>query len=283
MLPTEDKTTVYLHESIGLNYFPDGITKVNHQVKAQHLYATVELIKAGDWFLFENKIFKCIGVKDDHIIIRGKRGLSHHKMHCRKIIATTDPKLTKSSNWVKADVQGHWECENCGEWTELIGDRSCKCKPIPQLQQSFLKEFVANPDGEYEVEYERVYRQHGSVVKFKAPIITQTMHERGKSWEQLKLNQDNEVNITSVKTTMSIHILEGVYNTHVEILDGIIVVKPTSTEEKMYSLEQMELSFRAGQTYQRKFQESEDTYSKFSGFQKPNEGIGFKDWIKENL
>jgi hypothetical protein len=75
-----------------------------------------------------------------------------------KIIATTDPKLKQY---------------------------------IPQVQQSFLKEFVANPDGEWEVEHECTNNfcggESGNI------CYCNDVHFK------LKINTGNTVNITSVK------------------------------------------------------------------------------------
>jgi len=123
----------------------------------QHLYITVsqdiEPIKEGDWYHYVGHILQY--EKDEHTLTP----------NCRKIIATTDPKLR-------------------------IGDLKTYFAPdfkyVPQLQQSFLKEYVANPDGNWEVEYELLGSKINGI----------------RTTSRLKLNQDNTVNITSVKEKM---------------------------------------------------------------------------------
>jgi hypothetical protein len=115
-----------------------------------YLYITVsQPIKSGDWCI--NKELEIFQVKIDII---------SEVFNARKIIATTDPKL-------------HYK----GEFNEKLGRRTFA--DVPQVSQSCLKEFVANPGGEYEVEY-----------------LT------GHSEDRLKLNKDNEVNITYVGEKM---------------------------------------------------------------------------------
>tara|TARA_R110000851_G_scaffold98888_1_gene213632 strand:+ start:40 stop:747 length:708 start_codon:yes stop_codon:yes gene_type:complete len=109
----------------------------------------------------------------------------------RKIISTNDPKLKLK----------HYNQFNscCREESE------CHCN-IPQVPQSFLKEFVANPDGEYEVEYDCYYVK-GNYMN-KCSICEEMFCHTDKlgficpSHPVLKLNQDNEVNITYVGEKM---------------------------------------------------------------------------------
>tara|TARA_B110000285_G_C14807031_1_gene460176 strand:+ start:65 stop:718 length:654 start_codon:yes stop_codon:yes gene_type:complete len=174
-----------------------GLNYVN-----KHLYATVsqdiEPIKIGDYVIQTNfeKTHSSLILIENEMQCKFANDTSG-SFTKRKVIATTDPKLTKSSNWVEADIMGHWECENCGEWTELIEDRKCNCNPIAQLQQSFLKEFVANPKGEWEVEYVYdvdILEEYNKEVDYTGSSCIDL-----KDGLELKLNQDNTVNITSVE------------------------------------------------------------------------------------
>ena len=126
--------------------------------KGQHLYATVsqdvEPIKEGDW------IYDTLGGK----VVQWYDGDNHDK-YDRKIIATTDPKLAKSIS-------------------RLLG----VTQSLPQLPLSFIKKYVSNPDGLFEVEYEEEEYTSGGNQYTKIP--------------KLKLNQDNEVDITSVEKKM---------------------------------------------------------------------------------
>tara|TARA_R110000796_G_scaffold1673_2_gene6934 strand:+ start:10226 stop:10882 length:657 start_codon:yes stop_codon:yes gene_type:complete len=167
-LPTKDKTvTDILHQGISgkLKYRPSLGSPGNYQ----HAYATVshdvDPVKTCD--LFYDVIYKSIHTADRNYVKNGYGCGGEH----RKIIATDDPKLT-------IEVPGTWD------------------KPMPQLQQSLLKEFVDNPDGEYEVEYELNQSVEG-YYKNGDPVKGETFYK-----EILKLNQDNIVNITSVKEKM---------------------------------------------------------------------------------
>jgi len=148
VLPTEDETRVVDNHG-RLCYFkvkPIGVTK--HTIP-QYLYATisqdVEPIKEGDWHIFNGNFLTQATNRHGELV---------NPFNRRKIIATTDPKI-------------------------YAGYSTPGITFVPQLQQSFLKEFVANPDGEWEVEY-----------------LT------GHSEDRLKINQDNTVNITSVEEKM---------------------------------------------------------------------------------
>ena len=156
MLPTEDETDIlYYKEEKHCMY---GASKLSSKYIYQHLYITVsqdiEEIKDGVW---------CYHIPSKEVVKYPKGGFP--KEHCRKIIATTDPKLR----------------------VRMIGC-TIETKPIPQVQQSFLKEYVANPDGDWEVEYEDDSFIHVSSMAFGSKV------EGG-----LKLNQNNTVNITSVE------------------------------------------------------------------------------------
>ena len=173
ILPTEDKSTVYKldNETLHIGDFAKCEEGDKRRVN-QHLYITVSQNVIGSkevYYIdkFTNKVTSSGGAEYGE-----KQDV---------VIATTDPKLEASS-------------------TGYAGDRARTFyEKLPQIQQSFLKEFVANPDGEYEVEY---YRDEESMMK--------NIETKGKvsSW-RLKLNRDNTVNITSVKEKM--YSLEQMY------------------------------------------------------------------------
>ena len=115
----------------------------------------VETIKEGDWCI------KSYGMSGTEELCVYSNDLGNTAI---KIIATTDPKL------------------KIADFPELS---NTAYRSLPQPQQSFLKEYVDNPDGEYEVEYEYGYslkRRKGGEEHFY----------------KLKLNQNNEVNITNI-------------------------------------------------------------------------------------
>ena len=130
MLETSDKTTLHLWTDENGSRPELCELEHSHTRNTQHLYITVsQPIKEGDWVIQTN--FE----KTNSSLI-----LIENEMQCkyandtngsftkRKIIATTDSEL-------KIDL-GHLCLDS-----------------LPQVPQSFLKEFVTNPDGEYEVEY----------------------------------------------------------------------------------------------------------------------------------
>ena len=172
ILPTEDITDIIYNDSLDIlvykshKDFSDYGVQNNKHISYQHLYIIVsqdvESIKEGDWTY--DTLNNCIEQVNKSTVDMINAGMLHNDN--RKIIATNDPKLTSIVK--QLELEGH----------------SRPSELLPQVQQSFLKEFVANPDGEYEVEYEEDYDD--------TPL--------GKeSWNILKLNKDNTVNITSVK------------------------------------------------------------------------------------
>ena len=193
MLPTKDESPIGYHFDIdkkgSIDYAPNfGFDlfdiKKNYQHKPQHIYITVsqdvEPIKKGDWF-FNSQINRVILAKVDETIATS-----------RKIIATDDPKLI-CPTCTRCNGTGNRSSNepilgNC----LVCGGRGILLNKIPQVQQSFLKEFVANPDRKWEVEYESKY-EYGRYLHNKPGYVYVT---------KLKLNQDNTVNITSVKEKM---------------------------------------------------------------------------------
>tara|TARA_R110000851_G_scaffold280281_1_gene433591 strand:+ start:734 stop:1417 length:684 start_codon:yes stop_codon:yes gene_type:complete len=187
MLPTEkvfDKninSQIVIHNGTLKFCQSGGMLK---ESEPQHLYITVsqdvEPIKEGDW---------CYHINSMEIIKYPKGGFPIG--HARKIIATTDSKLLK-------------------EHDDSVPIPRMKSTGIAQLQQSFLKEFVANPNGEYEVGYNDTCDVERGQCCCSERDVDCELHSL-----KLKLNQDNTVKITSV-------------------------------EEKMYSLKQIRLTFQAG-------------------------------------
>jgi hypothetical protein len=173
MLLTENKTGAIYTEGDGVD--AHRLTckdmEFNKLYKPQHLYATVsqdvEAIKVNDWTYdhIDNVLFS---IGNSHRLELAKR------YEYRKIIATTDLKLKQYTCHTPTD---------CGQWM------------LPQLQQSFLKEYVVNPEGEYEVEYgpEFCWVCKDTLVN----SINCEGHEL-----VIELNQNNTVNITSVEKKM---------------------------------------------------------------------------------
>jgi hypothetical protein len=235
LLPTEDEIKgIYKgNKTDNLYYSVNPNTMFGYT--AQHSYATVsqnvEPIKEGDWFYDKefNSISQCAkGAKD------------FDKINWCKITATTDTKLT-----IETDIDDR---------VDVLYDNK-----IPQLQQSFLKEFVANPDGEWEVEYEEV--------NFRAMW--------NNAWK-LKLNQDNTVNITSVDNSLKQQLIEHLESNHIEASENRVIVimnfikSITSVDKKVYSRKELiDIldEFNNGETKADPFRNGEE----------------FDNWIKENL
>ena len=165
MLPTEDESHIINDKLLGLQY--NSIPLDNSLLyNPQHLYITVsqdvEPIKEGDWYI------------DDISSVRKSITSDEYYWKSRqdyvKIIASTDPKLT-----IKV--------------LEHIG-RDFKEITIPQIKQSFLKEFVADPNGEFKIKYKKGNYSDWLDNGGSPPPM------------KLKLNKNNTVNITSVEEKM---------------------------------------------------------------------------------
>jgi hypothetical protein len=167
MLPTKDKTHLVKHATSTLLYYYNNLKEANDKKMYcnQHAYVTVSQDVIGGkevYYIdkFTNKVTSSGGAE-----YGSKQDV---------VIATTDPKLEASS-------------------TGYAGDRARTFyEKLPQIQQSALKKFVDNPDGEWEVEYCRDEESMMKNIETKGEI---------SSWK-LKLNQDNTVNITVVEKKM---------------------------------------------------------------------------------
>jgi|TARA_R110000851_G_scaffold56073_7_gene131248 hypothetical protein len=224
-LPTDDSelgsalfNTVYMHsenKSLVIGYLNARSTKhVPH-----HIYITipqeVEDIKVGDWFINDTNDYIGIGLcqlitnKDGwsctlntpkvkgHYVAASIDYLQKEDVY-RKIIATDDPKLYRKKVYRISDKGETLPQDERGtyEWV----------KHIPQPQQSFIEEFVANPDGEWEVEYEIQVRANTGISQYENWTTVSSLLAYGLTGVErkniLKLNQDNEVTITSVEEKM---------------------------------------------------------------------------------
>tara|TARA_R110000851_G_scaffold95560_1_gene207578 strand:- start:672 stop:1367 length:696 start_codon:yes stop_codon:yes gene_type:complete len=182
MLPTESTSNVAVIKGImKLEYKPDFR---KNQLLFQHIYVTVsqdvEFIKEGDWVVVPH----LGGLLATTVKEISRTGMLIHGQvanileagckleHARKIIATNDPKL---------NINNFSDVDRLEDF-EII---------VPQVKQSFLKEFVANPDGKFEVEFRCQELQH-----YKHHLVGNTCTCKKTT---LVLNQDNTVNITVVE------------------------------------------------------------------------------------
>ncbi len=150
-LPTEDKS------NIGINLSDNNIihtiiaVKYPHQdiVENQHLYFTIdEEIKEGDWFIDLEK----------GVVIQWTMSYafpySDSELH-RKIIATTDPKLTIVTGRLKKRVL---------------------TKSLPQPSQALIKAYCEQGGfDEVDVEYEEMYPRPNHLLKLKVDPIHNTI------------------------------------------------------------------------------------------------------------
>jgi hypothetical protein len=195
MLPTKDKSCITF----------DGtkVTLHSHEVwnrkmetpSMQHLYVTVsqdvEKIKEGDCWYYDSTNKTVNFLKKGH-----GWGKEIDMSQYSKIIATTNPKLLVVI-------------------AKPISDKDPgRIGSLPQVQQSFIKQFIVNPDETFVVEYNITNRCCGrcdGVVdlcwcdqecdKHNTTDCSKCFPSKGDILT-LKLNQDNTVNITSVKGKM---------------------------------------------------------------------------------
>jgi hypothetical protein len=154
-----------MKKPIKVHMFP----KMLENGQEKHLHVTVsqdvEPIIEGDWYIYLNQLMQAknlIGF-DESV-----------KNDCRKIIATTDTKFNFNGGLNPS--------------AEMLRGT----KFIPKIRPSTIQQFVANPDGEWEVEYEPICCGNYTLCNSNCTI---------KGFK-LKLNQDNTVNITSVEEKM---------------------------------------------------------------------------------
>ena len=137
-----------------------------------HLYITTdEEIKDGDWFLMNGCILRqCSLHKGDILDTLG--GL-HHKSVCKKIIATTDKLILKTSKSIDKE-----------QFPDIL---------VPQIPQSFIDYFVeqynkGNVIDKVLVEY--LLNETGNYREFDCTP---------KLKQKLKINLDNTINILPTK------------------------------------------------------------------------------------
>jgi len=264
MLPTEGygkKGQIVYNWDMDLIVLEKDAQKSNC-CKPQYAYITVsqdvEPIQVGDWAMYlecatERKPFKDA---EPYLV----EDIDEVHWNDRKIIATTDPKLT-NCNKCKLDIRNEAGHHYDGQLVKH------KCTSVPQVQQSFIKEYVSNPDGEWEVEYEV---NHKCTIEGVTPCLTdmKLCDVNGcETWYTIKLNQNNEVTITSVETCQ--HPFKRLHWVGTKVYCNkckTTLVKPSN--EKMYSREEVTILFN-------KLNSDFEIYSNYK--------TTLKDWIKENL
>lgn len=174
-LPTKDETNIGVNLNGKLIYIPTGLI-VKTPIKYQHLYFTSDdKIKEGD---------KMIGVVLGNygvILDCPENTLITENTVWRKIIATTDTKLTKKDDWFNFMNRA----KKSGLSPLLLEQKEKGINiSLPQPSQSFIKEYCDKGGiDEVEIEYEFIHadRAPGGFERF------------------IKVNESNEINIKSIK------------------------------------------------------------------------------------
>lgn len=155
---------------------PNSPTSYRKECVKQHLYIiSNDEIKKGDWFIYDNKIYKSILTNGECITIEGGYGLSFLKTECKKIISTTN-KLPLN------DCTTPWTLEH---------------KYIPQPSQQFIEKYIeCYNKGEIItdilVEYDKYIERFGGRIRYGKS----TYHPYIKEINKLKINpKDNSINI----------------------------------------------------------------------------------------
>lgn len=273
-LPTKNNSHIY-RGGDHFEFSPDFV-KGHKSWVSQYLYITisqdVEPIKEGDWYYYPD-ILGVEGVQQceskEHL--KELQTTTTYKGF-KKIIATNDPKLTSKRVCFQCGGTGETTFSSTYTTQKVCdvcqGDKTLG-KPIPQIQQSFIKEFVKNPKGKWEVEY---------------AVFLEMNDPRGKYTEyRLKLNQHNIVNLSLIKGGEIAQMLRDLRDTTpcdensqghcgCEKFDEIIDLVEEDTYSKKEVIHLMRLSIARGAHLEAK----ELT-------ENPSPCLGDDDWIKKQL
>jgi len=147
MLPTEDRTQVHLSKEKtknGYSYIIKLGELVNNGLLSmyQHLYiASDDEIKEGDWTY--DTLNNCIEQVEKSTVDMINAGMLHNGN--RKIIATTDKKLTRKIQCVVCFGEGELVCSSSSTTLKPCDNPDCENGyeyiSIPQIQQSFIEEY----------------------------------------------------------------------------------------------------------------------------------------------
>jgi hypothetical protein len=157
--------------------------------KGQHLYITTdEKIEEGDWYYGVILGVETVQLCDnkEHEI-----ELTATKYLCRKVIASTDPKL-------KLKVVDRNTCKPIASGIM----HKYKNIQLPQIPQQFIKEYCkAGGIEEVDVEYEE-YMTEGWIPSYSNPDNS-NLDQPAELDYRIKVNPDNTINITSIKDSWS--------------------------------------------------------------------------------
>ena len=191
MLPTEDASCIAFHklrdEELGLFY--SDKPSVEKAFDNQHLYITTdEEIKEGDWVYWTDPegltsdINQVVSVDEEMIFISHPEHSETEAFphECKKIIATTDSKLTKGEV-IKVGDRVHSDKQDFNDQivvtessAELYNKSDHYFKSLPQIPQSFIEEYCkAGGIDKVLVEAEKVaaFEQRGLPSRLKVTQI----------------------------------------------------------------------------------------------------------------
>ncbi len=170
MLPTGAITNIKIRQGKLQCYYGDE-TEFIYTGKLpdnifQHLYLiSDDEIKEGDWFID----------KDNCLLHNPYNDLKNNELNdSYKVIASTDPGLFKTTDYKEFDL--------------VDGDKGSMTarKQLPQIPESFIKEYVKNPVDEVMVEYDEIPEYD-----YNADYVERFINV-------LKLTENNEIIITQI-------------------------------------------------------------------------------------
>jgi hypothetical protein len=300
MLPTEDISQVHYNKvrypneikyELSFHKEPskcknDGLCSGN-----QHLYITTDdKIKEGDWYIIQ-------GASPEGVYNTLPNG-GVKKEFAKKIIATTDPKLT-TKEVIKVGDRVHSNKQDFNDQivatessAKLYNKSDHYFKSLVRIPQSFIEEYCkAGGIDEVDVEYDVITNTYDNIADLMCPHSVAEYEQTTSSISKLKVDP--------IYNTITTHLVEPEYyavydevtnkTLHIQaptlkdaeiiaaaidfdnFVDGQnILTNPTVTlvEEKMYTLKDIKRAFYAGHQWA-------------TGDGKPIHS--FKEWVEENL
>tara|TARA_R110002020_G_scaffold241717_1_gene454948 strand:+ start:1572 stop:2342 length:771 start_codon:yes stop_codon:yes gene_type:complete len=248
ILPTEDKSAPLVVDNGGGGLTLNSI-EMAYDSTPQHLYIlSDDTIKKGDWYIVsfhdDHKLEKCIYAGQD--IVSPRKLLHNPKEWCKKIIATTDLKLT-------VEYQGY---------EHGTGDKIDAKVHIPQIPQSFIESYVKNPVDEIELEYEQatVNMRELSLTKGKLKLLNNAV--------VVVEPRTIEVELDGNDITVSVYKKDS--NEHYGVSAEELIDMHDKLEEKLYTKEKVESKL---------FEMMND----FGLMSSKEDTENFNRWVKDNL
>ena len=149
---------------------------IEKSLQNQHLYITTdEDFMSGEWVLFSDVVMIAKSF-DDRVVYDGE-GNSFMKYDCKKIIATTDPKL-RSDSLIEDPARPE--------------DNLLIRKGIPKIPQSLIESYCKNPVDKVMIEYTLPD-------KIKNALIVGNLSRAQDSDYILKVDSHNEIIISVIE------------------------------------------------------------------------------------